>query len=366
MKTTFFEYQINDADMISAIWKNAFFVFDTNVLLSLYRYSKDTSDMFIKVISELNDRVWLPYQVGLEFYRNRLQVVSEQKKQYEIFRKEFKDLIDKIENKNRNPFFSQTLTDKITDINIQLNCEIDNIITQYDNFICEDPILKQIHCIFDKKIGKEYQIDKYNAIIKDGNERYKNRIPPGYCDEKKSNNDKFGDLILWNQIIDKAKEIQNEIIFILDDRKEDWWLEHQGKTISPRPELIKEFKTTTNRLIHFYKPFQFLEYSKVYLNKDIQKETIEEVRSYIVNDSNSNILIIKVELSGPVQGINKLIKILEATGYKLTSEIDSNTNIHFLNITLPDIPDLERRLYSRHLSSLEDYNLILNRIDKSV
>ena len=42
---------------------------------------------------------------------------------------------------------------------------------------------------------------------------------------------KYGDLILWYQIIDKAKESKKPIILISGDVKEDWWLEKNGKRI---------------------------------------------------------------------------------------------------------------------------------------
>ncbi len=116
MKNTFREYHPIDNKLLTEMWSNAVFVFDTNVLLNLYRYSKKTSDEVIQIILDLNDRVWLPFQVGLEFNKNRLTVISDQKKNYTDFEKKIYELIEEIENRNRNPFFSQPLTDKIIKI----------------------------------------------------------------------------------------------------------------------------------------------------------------------------------------------------------------------------------------------------------
>ena len=71
------------------IWENALFVFDTNTLLNLYRYQEDTRDEFLKVLGIISDRIWIPYHVALEFQRNRLIVISEQK---ELFAKTKKAL----------------------------------------------------------------------------------------------------------------------------------------------------------------------------------------------------------------------------------------------------------------------------------
>jgi len=71
--------QLSEADFKS-LWKTAVFVFDANVLLNLYRYQSSTRDDLLKVLEKLGGRIWIPYHVGLEFERNRLNVIAEQKK----------------------------------------------------------------------------------------------------------------------------------------------------------------------------------------------------------------------------------------------------------------------------------------------
>ncbi len=71
--------QLSEADFKS-LWKTAVFVFDANVLLNLYRYQSPTRDDLLKVLEKLGDRIWIPYHVGLEFERNRLIVIADQKK----------------------------------------------------------------------------------------------------------------------------------------------------------------------------------------------------------------------------------------------------------------------------------------------
>lgn len=46
------------------LWKKAVFVFDTNVFLNLYRYSKKTRDALLFAMTELKERIWMPYQVA--------------------------------------------------------------------------------------------------------------------------------------------------------------------------------------------------------------------------------------------------------------------------------------------------------------
>ncbi|MDG6614114.1 PIN-like domain-containing protein, partial [Staphylococcus aureus] len=66
------------------IWENALFVFDTNTLLNLYRYQEETKNEFLQVLDKISNRIWIPHHVALEFQRNRLIVICEQK---ELFSK---------------------------------------------------------------------------------------------------------------------------------------------------------------------------------------------------------------------------------------------------------------------------------------
>lgn len=98
---------------------------------------------------------------------------------------------------------------------------------------------------------------------------------PGYKDDKKSEDKKYGDLILWYQIIDKASESKKPIILISGDVKEDWWLEKNSKRIMPLPQLKKEMFEKAGVDFHIYTADRFLEY---YDSKIINREAINEVR----------------------------------------------------------------------------------------
>jgi len=40
---------------------------------------------------------------------------------------------------------------------------------------------------------------------------------------------KFGDLIIWKEMIEKAKAEKRPIIFVTDDGKSDWWHIHSSR-----------------------------------------------------------------------------------------------------------------------------------------
>ena len=91
MKNEFNGFYSLQEEEFKHLWKNAIFVFDTNVLLNLYRYQESTTEQLIKVIEYLKDRAWVPYHVALEYQRNRLKVIASQNAKFS----EVKKVIDK-------------------------------------------------------------------------------------------------------------------------------------------------------------------------------------------------------------------------------------------------------------------------------
>lgn len=366
MKDIFKEYNPLSKEEIKELWNKAIFVFDTNVLLNLYRYSEDTTSKFIERIEELKERVWLPYQVGFEFNKNRLTVISDQKKSYKEFETKINQIIDEVENKNRNPFLSENVLSKLIAIKEEIKKEIDIKTSHYENSIWNDYLLHKINDIFYGKVEQSPNHEELKKIFNEGEKRYKDKIPPGYKDSNKSENEKYGDLVIWKQIINKSKNEKIDIIFILDDRKEDWWLEHQGKIISPRPELLKEFRSETSKSCHFYEPFRFLEYSNEYFNSNISNKVIEEVKNYKIDiepTNNNQYVIIDLILKGNQNDIAIFITDIKAAGYNIFLESNYN-DLHNITFILPNIPDLERRLNDKYLSILDKYNVQVIKIIK--
>jgi hypothetical protein len=50
---------------------------DTNVLLNLYRYTTQSRADLLAMLSKLDDRLWVPHQVILEFWRTRESVLQD-------------------------------------------------------------------------------------------------------------------------------------------------------------------------------------------------------------------------------------------------------------------------------------------------
>ena len=301
MKTLFKEYFYPSETDIKEVWDNSLIVFDTCALLNLYRYTEKTRDDFVNLLESNKERLWIPYQVAMEFLQNKNEVIKSQEKAYDEINRSLEDTFKKVESTFNN-YKKHVVLDievfktKIKNFIDNIKKELDKTHSKHPKYDKEDILLEKISSVLENRIGNDFSEDDLNKLYKIGENRYKLQIPPGYKDAKNKNNQGnrhlYGDLIVWKQIIKKALDEKCNIIFVTDDQKEDWWLIENGKTISPRLELYKEFFEETKQRILIYKADSFLKNSNTYLkggSDKIEKETIEEVqdiilKSFILND----------------------------------------------------------------------------------
>ncbi|QXE23748.1 hypothetical protein B6N60_02439 [Richelia sinica FACHB-800] len=239
------------------------------------------------ILQKLQERIWIPHQVAYEIHKNRLTVISDQSVAY----KEIQTILDKnlaigtlkdelFKNYKRHPFIDvKQIIEDIEGIINKVKDDLQATKQAHPDFLENDELWKQLIAIIDGKVSQAYSKDKLKEIYKNSEQRFKDLIPPGYKDDdRKKGDDKYGDVVLWLQLIDYAKSQKKPIIFVTDDDKEDWWLKHGGKTISPRPELVQEMLTEAGVRFYMYPSHRFLEEAQKFLTLPEQPEVIEEAR----------------------------------------------------------------------------------------
>jgi len=295
MKDFFLGYYQPTQEEFTYLWDNSIFILDANVLLNLYRYTPNTRAEFFKILDRISERLWIPHQVALEYQRNRLSVIDQQKKAYtgviEILEDAQRSVEGKLSEYRRHTYIDVPSILKRTGklfaiLSKELKLEQD----QHPDLLATDDLRMRITDLLEKKVGLTYTSDKLKGIYAEGEKRYLSSIPPGYMDAKeKKDNSKYSDLVLWFQIMDKAKEQKVSVILISDDAKEDWWWIFSGKVIGPRPELIEEFMTFTNMKIYMYPSDRFMEYARDFLKERIGQKAINEVQNVRKDEEDKNI-----------------------------------------------------------------------------
>lgn len=266
---------------LNKLWDQAIFVVDANVLLNLYRYSQETRVELEKALRAINGRLFITNQAAKEFLKNRLVVTSGQAKEYTTVVETINNLVKKLSSKDRHPFIGDKELPQFKEYTEKLIGILDEQQIELHRKFTEDEILDFVDEVFHEKTGAPFSKEEKDVIAAEGEHRYQSEIPPGYKDLKKEDKDdpyrKFGDLFVWKQTIKHAKENEKPVIFITDDKKEDWWQEQSGRTIGPRPELIEEFISETNHGFWMYTVDRFLKESGKKSNTKVSEDVLSEI-----------------------------------------------------------------------------------------
>jgi len=271
---------------IKKLWKSCFFVVDANILLNLYRYSDETKAEFLDVLDSVKKRLWLPHRAAEEFFDNRLTVIGKQEKAYVDARGRIAKLQEDLANARQHPFVSDATMKIVLPVLERLTSELSKNQEVHTKRITDDSIRTTVARIFAGRVGEAYDSERLSEIFKEGESRYAERIPPGFKDARKGDGSdrqsdccrKYGDLLVWFQILEHAQEESMSVILVTDDKKEDWWQIFDGKTVGPRPELVQEFLSRTKQAFHMYQADRFLQFATEYLEQTIADTTLSEIR----------------------------------------------------------------------------------------
>lgn len=391
-------YDLPDSEL-KKIWTKpeTLFVFDTNVLLNLYGYAEKTrSDFFNLIEKSILEQIWLPYHVGLEYQRNRLNVIRNEKKVFadihnylEAIEKSVKlDKINHLKLEQRLPI----IKDKTIELHENIFKEIENYKKEVESQNKKQPdvrstdkIRKKIDKLFNKKMGNKPKNQAWlNKIYEDGKTRYENKTPPGYMDKKEKENEEnytysaltytpmYGDLIVWEQIIEKAMEESiKSVVFITDDSKEDWRFSinsNGNKLMGARAELREEICRRSNiNNFAILTSFEFLDKGKDISAVEIDKDSISEIEKLFNKRSEKQKEINKInELAQQKLELQNKYNRLKELGINISGidTFDNHTALESTSYLGDSI--LDTSIYDDYLEQLDYLNPNSHLIDTSI
>lgn len=258
------------------LFKDAIIVCDANVLLNLYRYSSETRQELLRILEGFRKRLWLPYQAAAEFYRNRLLVICSEVNEYSSAQSQADQLLGKLERTRGHPYVKPETLHALKSATKSLTEELNDSKVRLEHLLTQDDTLDRLDSLFGENVGLEPTGEASKNHSEQSEKRKSLKIPPGYMDHHKDGNGPQGDGILWLQLLEHAEEKKQSVILVTDDLKDDWWQKANGKTIGPRPELVKEFKERTGQIFYMYEPGQFIKFGGLHLRKAASDEAIRE------------------------------------------------------------------------------------------
>lgn len=291
-------------DEFTQLWKNCIFVFDANVLLNLYRYPTPARDDLLKILESIPNRIWIPYQAALEYQRNRPNVIADQLRRFDDVRRVLNDTENSLSNgleklqleKRHSSIRTNEFIEGIKGQYKLFKEQLYNLEQQQSDVSGHDSLRETIDSLFKNCIGQPLESQKdLDALYQIAALRYERMQPPGYVDAHKEDDcyfynelcykNKFGDFVLWSEIIEHANVNSiKKIVFVTDDKKEDWWwiVNSRGeKNLGPRPELTQEIKSRAGvDSFYMYNSERFMGYAQKYLGIEIPEESIKQVRDF--------------------------------------------------------------------------------------
>ncbi len=158
-----------------------------------------------------------------------------------------------------------------------------------------DDIRDEFDKLFEGRIGPPPGTQgDVEALCKGGEERFKQKIPPGYMDAEKSKTPeegkfshrglvyerRYGDLMLWRQLLAFAKDNKKAtVMLITGDQKDDWWWREKGRTFGPKQDLVDEIHTFAGvETFWMYTPEMFLNSARDYTSVNVSQSSLDQLK----------------------------------------------------------------------------------------
>ena len=295
MREAYRGYYPPSRDELDELWTVGLVVLDTNTLLNFYRYTTSTVEDFWRILQRLAERLWIPHQVGLEFQRGRIGVMEQQTAAFDTALEAIRNGPSALESalkrfRNHPALNGASLVERYRHAVEPLVAEVTRQAAAHGqqgppNYL-EDPTWDRLTTLLAGKVGPPFSSEELECLYTEGRTRYEQKIPPGFRDAAKPEPTRFGDFILWKQILKHASHEGRPVVFVTDDEKEDWWRVEHGRTLGPRVELVEEFWGACGKRVHFYTPDRFLKYAGERTTTTVSAATLGEART--VSDTARN------------------------------------------------------------------------------
>ncbi|MGN8245777.1 PIN-like domain-containing protein [Cellulomonas soli] len=270
-----------EPDDVAAFVRGATIVLDTSVLLGLYRLSAPARAGAFQVLERVESQLWIPHQVGEEFYRNVDTVRGELQAAYAKAAKELRRGAENAKAafgasdrwKESRKAVADLVEAVIAPLIVQVSEVADGDAAVVDPV--DDDVQAKIERLLAGRIGPALPPREVRARVEEFTTwRVPNQIPPGYMDaaSKSAPLRAAGDYLLWTQVLDHASAVAAPMLLLTNDVKRDWFTDTR-----PRPELLAEFAAHSAHpywQMHFD---AFLNVAPSALHVPVDRATIEEV-----------------------------------------------------------------------------------------
>lgn len=271
MREQYWEFYPPSSQKLEELNRDGLVVLDSNALLHAYRLPPQASKAWLDMLEVLDNRLWIPHQAGLEYQRNRISVAQSQNDLIREVEKQvsgsFSDLRKALEAKrsriNRSRAVNWPQVEKALGRSKDPLAELASEAIANDLNMSEvaksiDEIHERLSELFSSRVGPKPTDEWITSAHAESQRRIEEKEPPGFEDDTKGDDRKHGDTMIWLQILDHAKEEKRPVVFVTEERKQDWIRREAGLNIGPLPALRKEFEEEVGKPFWLYSVYGFM------------------------------------------------------------------------------------------------------------
>ncbi|MFQ1928718.1 PIN domain-containing protein [Aeromonas veronii] len=261
---------------ISDIKDEALIILDANVLLLPFTTDVKNVEAIKALYLTLvvTDQIFLPAQAVREYLDNRAKKLADineslQKKSTQSFGfVGAHPLLGSLEQYQEVLALEAGLKDAIQAYQKQIR----ETLSAVQAWGWNDPVSKMYHEVLSDRVLNDDELN-LEEISKDLARRNKLKLPPGYKDGGKEQN-QAGDLLIWHELLNLAIAKNKHVIFVSGDEKADWWHQSGKAALYPRFELVDEFREKTDG-----RSFHILSLSKLLKLFETDDEVVESIKT---------------------------------------------------------------------------------------
>ncbi|HGK7933963.1 TPA: PIN-like domain-containing protein, partial [Streptococcus pyogenes] len=260
---------------------------------------------YVDSLKSIKRNLYIPYLVALEFHFNKSNKKKTKKRNADSYFKQVKSALNQLKSSVQNTDLIKMDIEngKLKHLIGNLELFTDDFLTKVNSFVRdeitdkEDEVYKELLNIISDSIGDVYEQEWIDEIEKEGEKRFAEAIPPGFDDKNKdgtrkyngiSYHQKYGDLIIWKDILKKATEQPrgDKVIFITNDgesnKKSDLIYKTSNMKVGPSIFLMNELYMCSRKKLYILNNTTLVNMITELTEDEIDRIEAQEEKKYVV------------------------------------------------------------------------------------
>ncbi|MBM4045570.1 MAG: hypothetical protein FJ279_10680 [Planctomycetes bacterium] len=265
-----FEAMFFEPEPLEEVAEDCLIVLDTNVLYGLVIYRGTFSIDLTRELTALaaQRRLLLPARVIQEFGWGLPSVLREALRSISDAEANLKhspsDAVRRLKNLRS---LDESRYDRLVDLrgrydqlSNDIKRELQEIRKMVIGLFAKPWGLEELKPLFTGAHWHDFSPEEEVGFIAEAESRYRQRIPPGYGDRAKADGG-LGDYVIWKSILKIGETQRRDLVFVTDERKEDWFeLDEKKHPVCPRRYLVEEYyRESGGHTIHIIDPRTFID-----------------------------------------------------------------------------------------------------------